>query len=177
MTYYNAQTKNIGNDEGDVLSFFQNKMRNLIQRNGGDHSFSFIMEEFTNKDAPMPVGTKTRIKLTHSGHTITQIEKSFSTIMLEFELQLNKAIDVSADVNGIHKLFVGFKNAVEFYEDCRFWVDGKLLDSYRQDELQENYLLIIQSNQGIEKEKQSSTIQHGKMLANIHHRYVVVMLI
>ena len=136
MTYYNAQTKNTGNDEGDVLSFFQNKMRNLIQRNGGDHSFSFVMEEFTDKDAPMAVGTKTKIKLTHSGHTITQIEKSFSTILLDFVLQLNEAIDVSADVNGIHKLFVGFKNAVEFYEDCRFWVDGKLLSSYRQDELQ-----------------------------------------
>ena len=136
MTYYNAQTKNTGNDEGDVLSFFQSKLRNLIQHNGGDHSFSFVMEEFTNKDAPMPVGTKTRIKLSHSGHTITQIEKSFSTIQLDFIVRLNEKIDVSADKNRIHKLFVGFKNAVEFYEDCRFWVDGKLLDSYRQDELQ-----------------------------------------
>ena len=136
MTYLNAQTKNLGNDEGDVLSFFQNKLRNLIQRNGGDNSFSFVMEEFTNKDAPMPVGTKTRIKLTHSGHTITQIEKSFSTILLDFNIKLNQAIDVSADTNGLMKVFVGFKNAVEFYEDCRFWINGKLLDTYRQDELQ-----------------------------------------
>ena len=136
MTYYNAQTKNIGNDEGDVLSFFQNKLRNLIQKNGGDNSFSFVMEEFTNKDCPMPVGTKTRIKLSHTGHTITQIEKSFSIILLDFSIKLNGPIDVSADENGIMKIFVGFKNAVEFYEDCRFWINGKLLDSYRQDELQ-----------------------------------------
>ena len=136
MTYFNAQTKNTGNDEGDVLSFFQNKLRNLIQRNGGDNSFSFVMEEFTNKDAPMPVGTKTRIKLTHSGHTITQIEKSFSTILLDFNVKLSEKIDVSADTNGLLKLFIGFKNAVEFYEDCRFWINGKLLDTYRQDELQ-----------------------------------------
>ena len=138
MTFYNAQTKNIGNDEGDVLSFFQNKLRNLIQKNGGDNSFSFVMEEFTNKDCPMPVGTKTRIKLSHTGHTITQIEKSFSTILLDFNIKLSSTtpIDVSADENGIMKLFVGFKNAVEFYEDCRFWINGKLLDSYRQDELQ-----------------------------------------
>ena len=79
MTYLNAQTKKLGNDEGDVLSFFQNKMKNLIQRNGVNNSFSFVMEEFTNKDASMPVGTKTLIKLSHTGHTITQIEKSFST--------------------------------------------------------------------------------------------------
>ena len=136
MTYKNAQTKNLGNDEGDVLSFFQNKLRNLIQKNGGDNSFSFVMEEFTNKDAPMPVGTKTRIKLSHTGHAITQIEKSFSTILLDFNLKLSEAIDLSADTNGIMKIFVGFKNAVEFFEDCRFWINGKLLDSYRQDELQ-----------------------------------------
>ena len=136
MTYLNAQTKNLGNDEGDVLAFFQNKLRNLIQRNGGDNSFSWIMEEFKDKDAPLPVGTKTRIKLTHSGHTITQIEKSFSTILLDFNVKLNQVIDVSADKNGLMKIFVGFKNAVEFYEDCRFWINGKLLDTYRQDELQ-----------------------------------------
>ena len=136
MTYLNAQTKNLGNDEGDVLSFFQNKMRNLIQRNGGNNSFSFVMEEFTNNDAPMPVGTKTRIKLSHTGHTITQIEKSFSTILLDFYIKLSEPVDVSADTNGLLKLFVGFKNAVEFYEDCRFWINGKLLSTYRQDELQ-----------------------------------------
>ncbi|MDE7430744.1 MAG: hypothetical protein K2N34_02340 [Lachnospiraceae bacterium] len=136
MTYQNAQTKNIGNDEGDVLNFFQTKIRNLIQKNGGDHSFSFIMEEWTNKDAPMPVGTKTRIKLTHSGHTISQIEKSFNTVLLEFDINLDTKIDMSADEHNLHKIFVGFKNAVEFFEDCRFWVDGRLLDSYRQDELQ-----------------------------------------
>ena len=33
MTYLNAQAKNLGNDEGDILSFFQNKLRNVIQRN------------------------------------------------------------------------------------------------------------------------------------------------
>ena len=48
MTYLNAQTKNLGNDEGDILSFFQNKLRNLIQRNGGDNSFSQVMEEYEN---------------------------------------------------------------------------------------------------------------------------------
>ena len=125
MTYQNAQTKNIGNDEGDVLNFFQTKLRNLIQKNGGDHSFSFVMEEWMNKDAPMPVGTKTRIKLTHSGHTISQIEKSFNTVLLEFDINLDSNIDMSADAHSLHKIFVGFINAGEFFDDCRFWVDGR----------------------------------------------------
>ena len=136
MTYANAQAKNLGNDEGDVLSFFQNKLRNLIQRNGGDHSFTWIMEEFKDKDAPLPVGTKTKIKLTHSGHTISQIEKGFVTVLVDEILQLSEAIDVSADINRLMKIYAVFKDAVEFYEDGRFWIDGKLLDTYRQDELQ-----------------------------------------
>lgn len=93
-------------------------MRNLIQRNGSDNSFLFVMEEFTNKNAPMPVAITTRIKLSHSGHIITQIEKSLATILLNFIIKLSQSIDVSSDKNGLLKLFVGFKNAVEFYEDC-----------------------------------------------------------
>ena len=136
MTYSNAQTKNLGNDEGDVLRFFQNKLRNLIQRNGGNHSFSWKTEEFDNKAAPLPVGTKTRIKLTHTGHTISQIEKGFVTVLVDEILQLSEAIDVSADINRLLKILAGFKNAVEFFADIRFWINGKLLDTYRQDELQ-----------------------------------------
>ena len=136
MTYLNAQTKNLGNDEGDVLDFFTNKMRNLIQRNGGDHTFTWIMEEFDDKAAPLPVGAKTKIKLTHSNHTISQIEKGFVTVLVDEILQLSEAIDVSADTNRLLKIFGGFKNAVEFFEDIRFWIDERLLDTYRQDELQ-----------------------------------------
>ena len=41
MTYRNAQAKNIGNDEGDVYKFFQMKLSNLVQKNGGNHSFNW----------------------------------------------------------------------------------------------------------------------------------------
>ena len=67
MSYQNAQRKNIGNNEGDVLKFFQSKMRNLIAYNGGDHTFGWFTEDVDDKDAPMPVGTKTKIKWTHAG--------------------------------------------------------------------------------------------------------------
>ena len=85
-----------------------------------------IMEEFNDKDAPLPVGTKTKIKLTHSYHTIPQIEKGFLTVHLDIILALFEAIDVSADAtNRLMKLFIAFKNSVEFFEDCRFWINRK----------------------------------------------------
>ena len=139
MTYQNAQFKNSGNDEGDILEFFNDTLRNLVQKNGGDNTFSFVTEEFQNKDVPMPVGTKTRLKLTHSGHTISQIEKGFINATVEFKVKLQNDIkegDISTiDKKGLNRIFIGFKDAVEFIEDCRFWVNGKLIDTYRQDEL------------------------------------------
>ena len=67
MTYQNAQFKNSGNDEGDVFNFFNDTLRNIVQKNDGDNTFSFVTEEFENKDVPMLALTKTRLKLKHSG--------------------------------------------------------------------------------------------------------------
>ena len=135
MAYLNAQTKNIGNDEGDVYKFFQSKMRNLIQYNGGDHSFNWFTEDVDDKTAPMPVGTKTKIKWTHKGHTISQMEKNFATLRLEFVAQLNKVLDLSADKNNLMKLMIGFKHAVEIFRYARLWIDEVMLKEYQQDEL------------------------------------------
>ena len=85
MTFLNAQTKNLGNDEGDVLAFFQNKLRNLIQRNGGDNSFSWIMEEFKDKDAPLPVGTKRHFKIWFCDANGNEIKPDRFTVFLKLE--------------------------------------------------------------------------------------------
>ena len=136
MTYANAQVKNIGNDEGDILSFFNNTMRNMIQKNGGDNSFSIVEELCHDKDEQIPLGTKTKIRLTHSGHTITQFEKSFIRIRLKLTLKMQNTINTGS-ISGqrgshLNMIFVGFKNAAEFISELQFWVDGKLVDNYNQ---------------------------------------------
>ena len=135
MSYQNAQRKNLGNDEGDVLKFFQTKMRNLIAYNGGDHTFGWFTEDVDDKDAPMPVGTKTKIKWTHAGHAISQMEKNFVTVKLDIQAQLNKALTITDDTNELNKIFIGFKHAVEFFSDARLWIDNVMLKEYQQDEL------------------------------------------
>lgn len=135
MTYRNAQFKNTGNDEGDVLSFFEDKMRNLIQRNGGDHTFSFVTEDFHDKDCPMAIGTKTHMKLTHTGHTISQIEKGFVSMKVKILLRLSEAVSVADDAKQCLRLFVGFKNAVEIFESARFENGTRQIENYNQDEL------------------------------------------
>ena len=135
MTYQNAQRKNSGNDEGDVLKFFQSKLRNLIAYNGGDHSFSSYTEDVDDKDAPMSIGTKTKIKWTHSGHTISQMEKNSCTQKVDFYVQLNKTLTLDDDVNELNRIFIGFKHGIEFLRDGRLWVDNVMIKEYQQDEL------------------------------------------
>ena len=135
MTYRNANFKNTGNNQGDVITFFEDHMRHLIQQNGGDHNFSFVSEEFQNIPVPHDVGNRTRIKLTHSNHTISQIEKGFINITLHLTLKLATKIAVAGDTAKCLRVFIGFKNAVEFFEEGRFYNRGQLIDGYSQEQL------------------------------------------
>ena len=139
MTYQNAQFKNTGNDEGDILNFFNNHLRTLVQKNGGDNTFSVVEELCHDKDETIPIGTKTKIRLTHSGHTISQIEKSFLRLIVDLNLSMNKTITAGTfkgkDWEKLNLIFVGFKDAVEIISELQFWVDGKLISGYHQSEM------------------------------------------
>ena len=138
MTYENAQFKNSGNNEGDVLNFFTNTLRNMIQKNGGDNTFSIVEELCHDKDESINIGTKTKLRLTHSGHTISQIEKGFIQIKLQIGLEFetgyaNNSILTSSS-SPLNVIFVGFKDAASIISELQFWVDGRLVDNYHQNE-------------------------------------------
>ena len=151
MTFENARKKNTGMNEGDITGFFEHDMRLLLQFNSGDNTFSTFSEEFHEKDIPLPIGEKTHIMLTHPNHTISQIEKSFISMEIEFEVGFEKEIDglnwifnaateesprwIPSDKNEICQIFVGFKDAVEIISECRFFCDGKLISEYYQNEM------------------------------------------
>ncbi len=148
MTYQNAQFKNTGNDEGDVLNFFNNTLRNLVQKNGGDNTFSIVNENCHDKDPSVPIGVKTKLRLTHSGHSISQIEKGFINMTVEFNVKLRKpfahnslykfgesAPENIVDSKNLQYIFIGFKDAVEIIDELFFWVDGKLVDNYHQQDM------------------------------------------
>ena len=155
MTYQNAQFRNFGNDEGDILNFFNDHLRNLVSKNGGDNTFSSFSEEFHDKDLPIEkLSEKTRILLTHSNHTISQIEKGFISMIVEFDVALANELESldhyydelldddenfvgysRRDLGQINQIFVGFKDAVEIIDEARFFVDGKLVSNYHQTEM------------------------------------------
>ena len=92
MTYLNARAKNIGNDQGDVYKYFQNELSNLVQHNGGDNYFNWMIIECTEQSAPHPVGTKTYLRLTTENFDITQMENSFISVLLSFYVKLDTTL-------------------------------------------------------------------------------------
>ena len=124
--YNNAQFKNTGNDEGDILNFFNNQLRNLVQKNGGDNTFSVVTENCHDKDCDVHMGVKTKLRLTHSAHSISQIEKGFVhmevQVVLYFEHKIPATTFFSSGSSHLNYIFVGFKDAVEIIEDAQFWI-------------------------------------------------------
>ena len=137
MSYSNAQFRNSGNDEGDILNYFNVYLSNLVQKNGGDNTFASYSEEFHNHDIPQKIGDKTRIMLTHPNHTISQFEKGFINMNVEFEIGFDKCVkkDKIKDDARINQIFVGFKDAVEIISEARFFVEGNLVQEYFQNEM------------------------------------------
>ena len=123
----------------------------VSQKNGGDNTFSIVNENCHDKDPSVPIGVKTKLRLTHSGHSISQIEKGFINMTVEFKVRMREAINNGSfitynnmDVNTIDSsspskelnyIFIGFKDAVEIIDELFFWVDGKLVDNYHQQDM------------------------------------------
>ena len=143
MAYNNSRVNRSGGDEGDVLHFFQTKVKNLIQKNGGDHTYSSFSEEFHEKDIPLPIGDKTQLMLTHPNQTISQFETGFINMEIEFEIEFVEPFEANAfdpDTGKDNQIFIGFKDAVEIISEAKFYCDGKLINEYYQNELiRENY--------------------------------------
>ena len=85
MTYRNAQAKNIGNDEGDVYKFFQMKLSNLVQKNGGNHSFNWKTFECSDAVAPHSLGHQIIL-------TSRNVKNLSSQHLLESELNSTKLL-------------------------------------------------------------------------------------
>ena len=139
MTYRNAQAKNIGNDEGDVYKFFQMKLSNLVQKNGGNHSFNWKTFECSDAVAPHSLGAKTNLKLTSDNFDITQCEKSFISALIRIRIKLNQALTLTADTNNLLRIFVGLKDAAEIFGQTETLCDNVSLLNHTNDAVREQF--------------------------------------
>ena len=104
-------------DFEDVYHYFHHELSNLVQHNGGDHYFSWKTFECIEQTAPHTVGTKTYLRLTTENFHITQMEKSFISVLLSFYVKLDTTLTgiKEKDTNKLLRIFVGLKNAAEFF--------------------------------------------------------------
>ena len=141
MTYLNARAKNIGNDQGDVYQYFQNELAHLVQHNGGDHYFNWKTFECTEQTAPHPVGTKTYLRLTTENFDVTQMEKSFITVSLSFYAKFDQVLTgvKEKDTNKLLRVFVGLKNAAEFFGKLDTLCENVMLKNTQDEAVREQF--------------------------------------
>ena len=141
MTYLNARAKNIGNDQGDVYEYFKHKLYNLVQHNGGDHYFNWKTFECTEQTAPHTVGTKTYLRLTTENFHITQMEKSFISVLLSFYVKLDTKLTgiKEKDINKLLTIFVGLKNAAEFFGKLDTICNNVMLKNTQDEAVREQF--------------------------------------
>ena len=99
-------------DFEDVYHYFYHELANR-----GDHYFSWKTFECTEQTAPHTVGTKTYLRLTTEDFDITQLENSFISVLLSFYVKLDTTLTgiKEKDTNKLLRIFVGLKNAAEFF--------------------------------------------------------------
>ena len=141
MTYLNARAKNIGNDQGDVYQYFQNELAHLVQHNGGDHYFNWKTFECTEQTAPHPVGTKTYLRLTTENFDVTQMEKSFITVLLRLNTKFDQVLTgvKEKDTNKLLRVFVGLKNAAEFFGKLDTLCENVMLKNTQDEAVREQF--------------------------------------
>ena len=141
MTYLNARAKNIGNDQGDVYQYFQNELAHLVQHNGGDHYFNWKTFECTEQTAPHPVGTKTYLRLTTENFDVTQMEKSFITVLLRLNAKFDQVLTgvKEKDTNKLLRVFLGLKNAAEFFGKLDTLCENVMLKNTQDEAVREQF--------------------------------------
>ena len=138
MKEANANFKNSGNDEDNLIEFFSGNNNCLSEPSHGIGDYSIYSEEFHEKDIPVKISERTRLMLTHPNHMITNFNKSFIEMTVEFEVGLEKCFANEAlkvDDANINYVFVGFKDAVEIISELKFYCKGELIGSYNQNEM------------------------------------------
>ena len=147
MKHVNTHFKSSGNDENDLVAFFSGKNNCLTEAPSGNGDFQTYSEEFHERDitsSGLNIGERTRLMLTHPNLDITNFQKSFIVMEVEFEVGFAVPIpdnNFSDDTAGLNQIFVGFKNAVEIISDSKYYCKGELINSYSQNEMtRESYI-------------------------------------
>lgn len=130
-----------GKQPGDVYGYFNKQMRHLVQKNGGDHYVNWSMFECTEQTAPHPVNTKTYLRLTSENLHVMEFDKSFISAVVDVSIQLAAAapFDLAHDTSGILELFIGLKNAAEFFHKLDAVCNNMMLRNTQDDAIQEQF--------------------------------------
>lgn len=77
MSHLKPQLYNNWNDNGIALKLFQSKLNNITAFNSCDHEFVSYFEDINDKDTPVSIEKRIKIKWAYQWYVISQNGKEF----------------------------------------------------------------------------------------------------
>ena len=131
-------------ETGDVIKFFET-FDGILEKNSGVHDCKCLTSDSYDPPCPQPRGMYTKLKLTDDAVHITNIDKSFISARVCFELKMdfenNAAMYLGAETSeqvDTLMLFVGFKSAIHNIDAYRIYSNGKKTACEQTEALYEN---------------------------------------
>lgn len=133
-------------ETGDVMKFFET-FDGILEKNSGIHDCKCLTNDSFDPPCPQPRGMYTKVKVTDDAIHITNIDKSFISARVSFDLNFN--FDLTGNepyVKTSHygkwgnclMLFVGFKSAIHCIDAYRIHSNGRKTACEQTEALWEN---------------------------------------
>lgn len=145
-----AQTKIIRaldpRETGDVIKFFET-FDGILEKNSGVHDCKCLTNDAFDPPCPQPRGQYTKLKVTDDAVHITNIDKSFISARVSFDLKLDfeNPEDDILNVSVFNEqwrnslmIFVGFKSAIHCIDAYRIYSNMKKTACEQTEALYEN---------------------------------------
>ena len=132
-------------ETGDVIKFFET-FDGILEKNSGVHDCKCLTNDSYDPPCPLPKNMYTKVKLTDDAIHITNIDKSYISMRVSFDLKLDVDPTFKFNIKGTHSMwslknyviFVGFKSAIHCIDAYRIYSRGKKTTCEQTEALYEN---------------------------------------
>ena len=121
---FNTRISNSNQSMGNNANY-QESLTSLVQVNDGTRSFIPRTVDCHDHNCPYGENDETRIDITHSDHTISNLSDGFLTYKVRVYLKLLGIDSTFEDPDRLFKLFVGFKDSNQILDKLQIYCGGK----------------------------------------------------
>lgn len=144
-------------ETGDLEAYFDT-FNNLIEKNSGEHHSAFMTNDSYDPPCVVSNGVYTKVKITDQAMDFTNIDKSFLTLEVSYEIKLDgfefpqeDTPEMTTYKDAMNYIFIGFKSGIHAIDTYRIYLNGQQTECTQTDAIYENAVAyFMKSKQEVE---------------------------